>query len=65
MQPHKKYKEFLCLGFMYVKPAFRGKGINQKILQRLIDCAKNCRYHGIGSAGIIHIREKLIQPTRH
>jgi GNAT superfamily N-acetyltransferase len=28
-------------GFMYVKPAFRGRGINQRILQELIDWAKS------------------------
>jgi GNAT superfamily N-acetyltransferase len=40
-KPYQKYKEYAYLGFMYVKPAFRGQGINQKILQRLIGWAKN------------------------
>lgn len=38
---YQKYSEYAYLGFMYVKPAFRGQGINQKILQGLIDWAKN------------------------
>jgi len=36
----QKYKEYAYLGFMYVKPGFRGQGINQKILNGLIDWAK-------------------------
>jgi GNAT superfamily N-acetyltransferase len=40
-KPYQKYKEYAYLGFMYVKPAFRGQGINQKILHRLIGWAKN------------------------
>jgi GNAT superfamily N-acetyltransferase len=39
--PFRKYKEYAYLGFMYVKPEFRGQGINQKILNRLIDWAKS------------------------
>lgn len=35
-----KHDYFAYLGFMYVKPAFRGKGINQSLLQALIDWAK-------------------------
>ncbi len=35
-----KHEYFAYLGFMYVKPAFRGKGINQSLLQALIDWAK-------------------------
>jgi GNAT superfamily N-acetyltransferase len=35
-----KHAHFAYLGFMYVKPAFRGKGINQLILEALINWAK-------------------------
>jgi GNAT superfamily N-acetyltransferase len=37
----QKYAEYAYLGFMYVKPEFRGQGINQKILNGLIDWAKS------------------------
>ena len=40
-EPFQKYTEYAYLGFMYVKPAFRGQGINQKILNGLIDWAKS------------------------
>jgi GNAT superfamily N-acetyltransferase len=40
-EPYQKYTEYAHLGFMYVKPAFRGQGINQKILQGLIDWSKS------------------------
>jgi len=36
----QKYSEYAYLGFMYVKPGFRGQGINQKILNGLVDWAK-------------------------
>ena len=39
-EPYQKYTEYAYLGFMYVKPGFRGQGINQKILNGLIDWAK-------------------------
>ena len=39
-EPYQKYTEYAYLGFMYVKPAFRGQGINRKILQGLMDWAK-------------------------
>ena len=35
-----KHTHFAYLGFMYVKPEFRGKGINQKIVEALINWAK-------------------------
>lgn len=35
-----KHTHFAYLGFMYVKPAFRGKGINQSILEALINWIK-------------------------
>ena len=40
-EPFQKYTEYAYLGFMYVKPEFRGQGINQKILNGLIDWAKS------------------------
>ena len=40
-EPYQKYTEYAYLGFMYVKPAFRGQGINRKILNGLIDWAKS------------------------
>jgi GNAT superfamily N-acetyltransferase len=40
-EPYQKYTEYAYLGFMYVKPAFRGQGINQKILGGLMDWAKS------------------------
>ena len=40
-EPYQKHTEYAYLGFMYVKPAFRGQGINQKILHGLIDWAKS------------------------
>jgi len=40
-EPYQKHTEYAYLGFMYVKPAFRGQGINQKILHGLMDWAKN------------------------
>jgi GNAT superfamily N-acetyltransferase len=40
-EPYQKYTEYAHLGFMYVKPAFRGQGINQKILLQLIEWAKS------------------------
>lgn len=35
-----KHEKYAYLGFMYVKPEFRGKGLNQKILDALLDWAK-------------------------
>lgn len=40
-KPYQKHSEYAYLGFMYVKPTFRGQGINRKILQGLIDWAKS------------------------
>lgn len=34
------YRHFAYLGFMYVDPAYRGKGINKLIMQQAIDWAK-------------------------
>jgi len=38
--PFLKHTHFGYLGFMYVKPAFRGKGINQSLLEALLSWAK-------------------------
>jgi GNAT superfamily N-acetyltransferase len=35
-----KHTQYAYLGFMYVKPAFRGQGVNLKILQSLTEWAK-------------------------
>jgi len=35
-----KHTHFAYLGFMYVRPAFRGKGINHSLLEALISWAK-------------------------
>jgi GNAT superfamily N-acetyltransferase len=40
-EPYLKHTHFAYLGFMYVKPAFRGKGINQMILEALKLWAKS------------------------
>lgn len=40
-KPFQKYNEYAYLGFMYVKPTFRGKGVNRKILHKLIEWAKS------------------------
>lgn len=40
-KPYEKFEEYAHLGFMYVRPAFRGQGINKIILQKLIDWAKS------------------------
>ena len=40
-EPYQKYSYYANFGFMYVKPAFRGQGINQKILHELVNWAKN------------------------
>ncbi|MCF3108661.1 GNAT family N-acetyltransferase [Niabella sp. CC-SYL272] len=39
-KPYQQYKEYAYLGFMYVKPAFRGRGVNQRIIQALLEWAK-------------------------
>ena len=42
-KPYQKFTEYAYLGFMYVQPAFRGHAINQKIVDKLIEWAKNRR----------------------
>lgn len=37
---YEKHEKFAYLGFMYVKPKFRGNGVNQLILDALLDWAK-------------------------
>ena len=34
------HREYAYLGFMYTKPEYRGKGINQRIVERLFEWAK-------------------------
>ena len=34
-EPYVKHNEYAHLGFMYVKPDYRGRGINKQILQSL------------------------------
>lgn len=40
-KPFKTYDKYAYLGFMYVKPEFRGQGVNQQIVQALIDWSKS------------------------
>lgn len=35
-KPYQKFQEYAYLGFMYVKPSFRGHGVNQSIINELI-----------------------------
>lgn len=39
-KPYQKYEKYAYLGFMFVKPEYRGQGINKMILHRLINWAK-------------------------
>ena len=39
-KPHLQYTHYAYLGFMYVLPDFRGKGINKLLLDKLITWAK-------------------------
>jgi len=34
-KPYQKHTHYAYLGFMYVKPEFRGKGVNKAILEKL------------------------------
>ena len=40
-KPYKKHEYYAYLGFMYVMPEYRGKGINGKIIDSLIGWSKN------------------------
>lgn len=39
-KPYKKFEYFAYLGFMYVRPEYRGKGINAKVMEYLRAWAK-------------------------
>lgn len=39
-KPYIKPEQYAYLGFMYVSPKFRGRGVNGKIIDSLIDWAK-------------------------
>src|SRR5688572_3510333 len=39
-KPYQKFQEYAYLGFMYVKPSFRGQGVNQSIVHELIQWSK-------------------------
>jgi GNAT superfamily N-acetyltransferase len=39
-KPYLKHKQHAYLGFMYVEPAFRGKGVNKLIMEELVQWAK-------------------------
>jgi GNAT superfamily N-acetyltransferase len=38
---YQTFSEYAYLGFMYVKPELRGQGVNQKVLDALIQWSKN------------------------
>ncbi|MDF2476195.1 MAG: family N-acetyltransferase [Sphingobacterium sp.] len=40
-KPFQKYAQYVHLGFMYVRPDYRGQGINKLILEALINWAKH------------------------
>ena len=40
-ESYQKFTEYAYLGFMYVRPEYRGQGINQTILNGLIDWARS------------------------
>ncbi|MFN0201644.1 MAG: GNAT family N-acetyltransferase [Bacteroidia bacterium] len=40
-KPYQNHNEYAYLGFMYVKPEFRGQGINQQIIYELMVWSKN------------------------
>jgi len=39
-KPYHKHSQYAYLGFMYVKPSYRGKGVNQKIIDGLFQWSK-------------------------
>lgn len=39
-RPYLDHEQYAYLGFMYTQPEFRGRGINQKIVEALMDWAK-------------------------
>ena len=44
---YKKPERFAYLGFMYVEPEYRGKGINGTLIKKLISWAKSKNIHEI------------------
>ena len=44
---YKKPKQFVYLGFMYVHPEHRGKGINGRLIKKLVAWAKDRDIHEI------------------
>ena len=47
MDSYVTYKQFSYLGFMYVKPLHRGKGVNQAIIEKLNEWALSKGVHEI------------------
>ncbi|MDR2274827.1 MAG: GNAT family N-acetyltransferase [Sphingobacterium sp.] len=39
-KPYQKYAKYVHLGFMYVRPDYRGRGINKMILEALTNWAR-------------------------
>ena len=39
-KPYQKFEEYAYLGFMYVKPDFRGHGVNQRLINQLIQWSR-------------------------
>ncbi len=35
--PYNTYEHYAFLGFMYVDPAYRGKGVNKRIIDKLVE----------------------------
>lgn len=50
------HKQYGYLGFMYTLPEFRGRGINQKIVARLMDW---CRKRGLSEVRLTVYHENL------
>lgn len=55
-EPFEKHENFCYLGFMYVEPSYRRKGINRKILNSLIDWSK--------SKGLVEIRLEVYDKNK-
>ena len=52
-----KHRHFAYLGFIYVRSAFRGKGINQLLLEALITWAKS---KGVSEIGLMYMIENIV-----
>jgi len=61
-EPFLKHTHFAYLGFMYVKPAFRGKGINQSLLESLMSWAKE---KGISEIRLDVYDENIVAKTAY